>query len=438
MVASARAARRSWWRREVLGGVLSKVRRLRLNPPEGIEPVGVRTALVTLVLALAACTPETVTFDASVSGPAPAAPQLTPLPAVVTQSSLTLTGEAPSGTTVRLFGDDACAGPTLAVTSPEALAAGVEVELTREVDSAFTADAVSGRGVRSPCSEAVHVRFHIPPAPLPPTISSVTPDGPSRDDHFVLRGYAPGGTLVRAWAHGCRRDLLGSATPEDFADGGLEVTVDCGLTVGVQVDAVDGVSAPSQCSSEVSLLCDRTPPAPLPTLRSPTPGPETSAWVSLKNVYEVAHASFFLNGTCSGAPVTTCDAGQCGPRQLAFPPSATTNWSVVAEDALGNSTGCLFGDAPYTNDPQLPPSSVQLQAFHVPSPEYWVTGQVPADRTAVWVYDDDSCTHLVATTSVVDLLVFGLYLQVDAGVLTANAPFEDGGVGPCSAPTLLP
>jgi hypothetical protein len=313
------------------------------------------------------------------------------LPATSNHWKTTLRGIAPEGTRVRLYFDEACAGPSFDEVSAEALADGIDLALVVGVPNVVTAQAVGPTGLVSSCSEPVRVTVEGVGLTEIPSIS-VSPSSPSRKTTFVITGVATPGSRVRLHALSCQEEVLAELSAAEYETRGFTVEVGPNTTLWWAVDAIDGFDEVTGCSHLMQTINDSTPPRYAQfRIMSPNPSSRTTAWVRLNG--DFTHAQFVLAAACAGAPELTRDAGflcsgfsDC-TQLVEFPADASTYWSLDAEDEAGNRT-CFDGTEAWVHEPALPPQPVVLNG----DSSFGFDVLVPGDLPYVGFFEGQDCT----------------------------------------------
>lgn len=366
------------------------------------------------LLTTLACAPTPQTF----LPPEPPVLEGDDTPFISLQLQWTLKGTAPDDTQVRLHLDDACRGPAWRDVTPDQLSEGLRIELASGTINVFTAVAIDARGVSSTCSSPVRARFERPPAPQRPE-PRATPPLPTRETHFTIRGTAREAVTVRMFeGAACVGPPLTTLTVDDFAGPGFGVDVRPNGTRQLSFDALNLISQRSSCSPPVYLASDQQPPFVDPRLRSPTPSPEQRAIISLG--LDAFRGDVFLGLGCGGGLLARCEAPWCSAFEVIFPPNAVQDWSAMAADELGNSSGCVDSLEPWRFDPNESVPPVQLTTS-LP-----VRGLVPASNTWVYLFASPGCdsTFQYERYEPRELMVYGVYPEgrfgpSDGGLLSA-------------------
>jgi len=222
----------------------------------------------------------TATRDFEVDTNAPEAPELLttdPL-SPANDSSPLVEGNAPAGTTVRIYSGAGCAGAPIETATAAELEAGIEVTVAANATTELRATATTAAENTSACSAPL---TYVEDSTAPDTAITGKPDSISDSDdaRFEFSGDALGGSEVAAFQ--CRRDSSSEAawqicaSPKTYSslpDGAHEFEVRA-VDLAGNVDgspasfkwAIDTSEPPDDSSSSSS-----TPPPPAP---APTPAP---------------------------------------------------------------------------------------------------------------------------------------------------------------------
>ena len=385
-----------------------------------------RSVLLALVIAACSAPPPMVPG-------APPVPLLEPAAAQVYRRAFTLLGAAPGAAVLRLFVDEACAGPVFLEVSSEALAAGLKLDLV-EGDNVFSAHAVSSAGLVSACSTPVRVRFVSLPVPVTPQFT-VFPSETASTRVFTVKGtvgeYV---SVVQLHDLDCQQPVLDTLTPERFRDEGFIITFARDGSRRLALDVLDINGQRSSCAMTF-VTSDQTPPERVDLqFRSPTPSNQNSAYLE---IYSPDSVEIRLGPECTGPLGALCSQGSClQVVQFLSPVPQPVQWSAGVTDLAGN-TACFAGP-PWTYEPMLATEPIELT---------WnnsrVGGKVPTGRRDVELFATADCTGPWLTVlPVLDFLQSGLYYPGpdDGGVrvLSGHATWPDGTVDPCSSPVTAP
>ncbi|MBL8914620.1 MAG: hypothetical protein JNM17_28205, partial [Archangium sp.] len=307
--------------------------------------------------------------------------------------TFTLTGVADDATIIRLYVDEACAGPVLREVSAETLRAGVELELVPRALNPFTARAYSPAGVRSDCSDVVHVQSTPLDPPPVPTLQAVKvgsrPGGPFR--LFGLVALQPT-VQVRLFRDQCGGTLVRAMTPEEFEEGTLVVVPPDAYTLFF-AQSVDATAARSACAS-VTVMSDSMPP-PSATIRVASPNPVNGGFAAIAvGGFEVQRSGVYEHPHCEGGS-SWCDATFSECVLVLGLNTDVVEWSVRVEDGFGNGrcvegTEVLLRDSGPTRE-QAP----ELELFRASEFSPWTLSarvQVWTRFTFVQFYDAADCT----------------------------------------------
>jgi hypothetical protein len=347
-----------------------------------------RAALASLLL-LSACAPEPEPEPEP-----PPTPTLEPLVSPTPFSSVTLRGTAPPDSVVRVFVDEACAGPVLREVSSAALAAGVQVDLVPDAN-VFTVRASTSRGVRSACSEPVRVRFERQPPPATPTLRS-EPPSPTNSRRVRLVGSAPSAEVVHVFREGgCLPEtLVTTVSREQFELHGVPVETSTNVVNRWFVQSVDVTGQRSDCAGVV-VWVDLAPP----TLRrvevaSPNPSNSPYALLRIEALYpsDVAEYWVYPSRGCKGPATFACADVT---RSCLFPWKMTPSelrWSAQAFDLAGNGV-CVDASEVVRFEPAPNEPLVELSADGI-----LLVTRVPWDGLTVrWVayFNEANCAGRV-------------------------------------------
>ena len=255
--------------------------------------------------------------------PSPTAPTVTSTtPASpANNNSPTVNGTATSSQ-VALYANASCTGAPVAtgVGGSFHIAAPVADNSTTTFHATTTDESFN---VTSPCSTSSVTCVEDSTAPSAPTVSGVSPVGPSNSNTPSVTGTAEAGSTVKVYSSAaCTGTPLGSGTAAAFAAGGVAVTVPSDATTTLYATATDAAGNASACStSSVSYTEDSTPP-PAPTLSSTSPGSPAN-----ENHPKVvgsapggATVKLYDNDSCTGTPIATDT-----PAHFASPESRSTS-----------------------------------------------------------------------------------------------------------------
>lgn len=377
-----------------------------------------------LALALAACRPEL-----------PEEPATPPVPTLRLAAeplffgrTTTLWGEAAAGAQVRLFVDDACAGPVLLAVSAAALTAGVEVRLI-DGENLFTAQAVSPAGVASACSSPVRATRETLGPPMGPRVRVLPKDWSASRD-FTLRGTISPHTRVRLYdSSSCAGDVLGELSDHDFATRGFAVQGLADEWRSMSLDAVNPLGQVSPCSSAWFMWDTKAPQFTLLEFASPNPSGASSMYVRVEPLGTCVRV--FDGPGCTGEVLHECLAGFLPALQV--PARESWAWSAQARDGAGHSV-CRDGPT-FHFDARLTRQAVELVVEGSR-----LFARVPVNVDRVQLFDEPECRGLMRFETSAYGLATGVVLtpQLLGPTVSARGRFFDGTWGPCSAPLTLP
>jgi len=205
----------------------------------------------------------------------PSAPTLTATdpPSPANSNAPKVKGNAPAGSTVRLFTTPTCSGSPAATGSAAAFASpGLTVSVTDDSTTTFYATATDQAGETSSCSTSSIAYVESSPGPAAPILTSTDPASPANDNAPKLRGSAPAGTTLRIFAGaGCGPNPVATGSAAAFASPGLTVSVTDDSTTTFYATATDQAGETSSCStSSITYVEDSTVEVP-PVSGSPPP-----------------------------------------------------------------------------------------------------------------------------------------------------------------------
>src|SRR5207248_1665869 len=190
------------------------------------------------------------------------------------QTSLTLSGNAEPGSTVRIYTAADCSGTALVGGSASDFAAGLSLTAPRDATTSFYATATDAAGNTSPCSSGVSYSEDSTP-PAAPTVLTTNPTSPSNQTSLLITGQAEAGSTVRIYTTpDCSGSMLAAGSASDLA-AGISVTALSDSTTSFYATATDGAGNTSPCSSGASYSEDSTPPAAPSALSTNPTSPST-------------------------------------------------------------------------------------------------------------------------------------------------------------------
>lgn len=296
-----------------------------------------------LVLVMVGCTPLP---GPNVAPPAAPIIRLPEQPPGEPWRALTVTVriETEDQTVVRLFASPGCTGSELRRVSSDEARAGFTLD-TVQGDNVFSAEAVSQRGERSPCSGSVTlpVRLRLRSLQVPtPFVRETVPPSPTRELVVRIRGFASLRSTVSVWAGpNCEAPRLGQGTAEAFADEGIAVTLIPNGTLTVSLDAQEG-DVLSFCSQRLVLVNDQTRPMSNAFL---FPRPPSAARVGVVVVSDIDGRPLLYSGSACRSPLgfttsTFCAGRGCDAYLFPVVFAETPVVSVGLRDRGGNESGC--------------------------------------------------------------------------------------------------
>lgn len=350
----------------------------RLDSPSGVAEVGGRVVLAdTGNHRLRALVP---------SIPAPTVAAVVPEPPANDNAPVVM-GDAPAGTTVRLYGNSDCSGSVLGEGPAVSFADGLRASVPDDSRTTIHAIAVDGQGVASPCSSTsvTYVEDSTPP-PTP-----AFTDGPA----------SPSSDVTPTWVF----DSEGTARCRLSGPAGTVVEGDCGSPwtspssmhpdgeYRLAVRAVDAAGNESEPATR-SFVLDTSPPAPPTIALQPIEDgfEDRPLWHVRAGTDEEVECRFGGSAT----PWSPWEA--CGPTwtvTLDDPASQTWVLEARATDAAGNTGPAASSSYAYERsgagpgpDPAHPPSDGGSPA-PVDPPQVGVAAPVPTTPRSPGVVDPE-------------------------------------------------
>jgi hypothetical protein len=242
------------------------------------------------------------TYTWTVETATPAAPQLTgTTPASpANETSPLVEGSAPAGTTVTLYKTANCTGtPVTTTATPAQLAAGIEVTVTANAVTEFSAKATSPAAISSACSQPLAYRED---STAPTTSITSQPPNPSgsASASFEFTGADPGGSGVAKFEcslDGAQFDLCSSPKP-------YSALVDGSHTFDVR--AVDNAGNTDASPAAYTWTVEATAPAaPQLTATDPASPAADPAPLLIGSAGAGTTVSIYETGDCTGTPQAT-------------------------------------------------------------------------------------------------------------------------------------
>ncbi len=170
-----------------------------------------------------------------------------------------LTGTAPAGSTVRLYGDPSCTGPELGSGSAEEFARGaLTANVGDDTTTTFYATATID-GIASDCSVSFVTYREDSSAPRAPKVQT-PPGGASRESSPRITGTAPGAARIKLYdSADCKGAALVNVSVEEF-EAGIKIRVPDNQTTSLYAIAIDAAGNQSPCSDAAAYTQDSIAP----------------------------------------------------------------------------------------------------------------------------------------------------------------------------------
>ena len=217
-------------------------------------------------------------------------------------------GSAEAGSTVQLFTNASCTGPSVASGSAAAFASpGLTVSVADNSSTTFYATATDAADRVSPCSSGLtYVEDSTPPAA--PVLTDTDPDSPANDNLPEVKGTAEALSTVRLYTDAaCMDPSVASGSAATFASAGLTVTVASDSSTTFYATATDAAGNASACSRGLTHVEDSTPPDTIID-SGPAEGSTTTATTATFTFHATETGSTFGCELDTG-PVEACDLG---------------------------------------------------------------------------------------------------------------------------------
>ena len=305
-------------------------------------------------------TEATRTWTVDTAPPAAVTLSATGPPSPANGNFPTLSGTAESGSTVRIYGDAACAGAILASGFAAAFASpGLTIAVADDSSTALRATATDPAGNTSACSSSFITYVEDSTAPVAATLGSTDPVSPSSVGTPTVRGTAEAGSTVRLYSDAsCFGAPLASGSAAQFASSGLTVAVAQDAATTVRAIVTDAAANASGCSSSsITYVEDSTAPA-LPTLSSTDPvSPANANAPRVKGVAEAGSTvRLYGSAACATAVLAAGSAAAFASPGLAITvaDNSSTALHATATDAAGNTTACSSSSIGYAEVSPVP------------------------------------------------------------------------------------
>ena len=356
-----------------------------------------------------------------------------------------VSGTAEAGATVLVYADPGCAGAVIGNTVAGAGASfAVQVLVPANQVTAFGATATDAAGNSSGCAPGP-TYLHDGIAPAQPALLAAVPASPSKATSLVLSGTAEPGSRVSLFDAGtCGGPVLAFVTAAADGTFGVPVSTAQGVLRNqanpFTVNATDIAGNVSLCSAPLTWVQDDTPPVQPAVLASSPASPSQSTTPTLSGTAEAGSTvTVYGQAACGGSAVATVTAavGDAFSVQVTVGANSTSNFTITATDAAGNTSSCSQ-PLRYVADDTPPPAPV----FSGVAPPVTgntrtpiVSGTAEA-ASAVKVYGDSLCKGTMLGSGAATGGSFAVTATVPANQATsfyATATDAAGNVSPCAA-----
>ena len=177
--------------------------------------------------------------------------------------------------------------------------------------------------------------------PAKPTIS-VSPASPTNENNPHVTGTTEAGASVRVFnSSSCGGAAIGSGSANGSGHFDVVATVPINATSHIAAKAIDASDNASACSNVVNYTEDSAAPAKPTNLQSTPASPSTDTNPTLTATVAEGTAKIYTTPDCTGDPVETASPAQLASGvPVGVPAAGTTEFSVDATDAAGNTSQC--------------------------------------------------------------------------------------------------
>ena len=351
-----------------------------------------------------------------------------------------VSGNAESGSTVRLYKSANCSGSAAVTETAAQFATGLTVAVAENTNTSFTATATDAAGNVSNCSSTFSYTEDSTP-PNAPTITETNPASPANNDNPRIIGNAEAGSTVHIYkSANCSGTAAATGTAAQFA-AGLTVAVAENAESSLTATATDAAGNVSGCSSAASYTEDSIAPA-APTITETSPSsPANNDNPLVKGIVgegSPTQVKIYATNDCSGSVAATGTPAEfAGGLNVHVPDNATTAFTATAADAAGNVSGCSSAVS-YVED-STPPNAPTITETNPASPANndnpRIIGNAESGST-VRLYESSDCSGPVAAMGTsAEFFSAGLTVPVAENAttaFTATATDAAGNVSGCS------
>ncbi len=311
--------------------------------------------------------------------------------------------------TVKIYGDSACAGPVLGTGPAAAIyeyGPGITVTVPDNQTTDLTAASFDQAGNAGPCSFGAIPYTEDSTAPAPPSIADIDPDSPANNNNPKVKGFgAEFGSTVKIYNNANRSctNLVGTGTAVEFnSTTGITVTLPDNQTANLRATATNAVGNPSACSGPNPFPYTEdssAPTAPAIAATSPaSPANDNNPEVTGSGAETGSTVRLYNDPTCEGGSLvgTGTAAAFNGATGITatVPDNQTTHLYAAATDQVGNVSACSqpgFGYTENSTIPTTPDITGTDPDSPSPDPRPDIKGRAPAGST-VTIFASDRCS----------------------------------------------
>jgi len=262
--------------------------------------------------------------------------------------------------------------------------------------------------------------------PPSPTLTRLTPDGPSPVAKPMVEGTSvEGATVILYGTANCTGAQLGQVEVGEDGTFSLQLDVPPNVETPISANARRSFGSLSPCSGALTYTHDDIPPEPAVFISCSPASPSNANTLKLFGTAEPnAELVVYADETCEGTPVVEARTDplldENAGVSVDVADDSTTLFRAIVIDAAGNSSGCAPDSFEYIEDSTAPAGpTVTAVAPTSPSPEPNPTIAGSAeDGSRVSVHSDAACsdTALLGEGPASDL--------ADGGTISFAAPLN--------------
>jgi Big-like domain-containing protein len=363
-------------------------------------------------------------------------------------------GAAEGGSTVNLYDNSSCSGPSIGSgTAAQFASPGITVSTPVPSNSTttFYATATDLSDNTSACSSSSVTYVEDSTAPAAPTLSGTTPASPANNNNPAVTGSAEAGTTISLYRASTTSDctsgnLFTTGTESEFESPGLPATVLDNTTTTFRATATDPAGNTSGCSSSsITYVEDSFPPAAPSGLATAPASPANDNGPEVSGSAEAGSTvKLYTDPNCTGAVAASGPASTFSSPGLtvSVANNTTTTFRATATDQAANTSACSSG-VTYVEDSSAPVAPSGLASSPASpandnNPE--ITGSAEAGSTvklyAAPTTADCTLGNLVTSGGAATFASPGLTASVGDNTTTvfrATATDAAGNTSPCSS-----